>query len=386
MAKPNTNGGHTKRCALRFCPRTMALIRVWPIHPLAAILWPSFPPAGGIYNQKLFKMKPKKLSNYLRFCISNRFPALIVGSPGIGKSDIVGQAAEDVEADLIISHPAISDPTDYKGLPFPMGDVAEFLPYGDLNYLIRAKKRTVFFIDDLGQAPISVQAACMQLILARRVNSHIISDHVTFVAATNRREDKAGVTGLLEPVKSRFMSIIDVEVDVEDWIQWAINNNMPAELIAFVRFKPDILTQFQPSKDMTNSPSPRTIAAVGKLLNAGLPKEFEFEAFRGAAGEEFAIEYLAFTDIYKELPSISEIICNPEKAPIPQKHSVQIAVTSALSRQMTSGNINQICKYLERLPVEYAVSCLKDSSVRNKEICESATFIKWASKHASLIM
>ncbi len=43
----------------------------------------------------------------------------------------------------------------------------------------------VCLLDDLGQAPPAVQAAAMQLLLARRVNGHAVSDHVTFLAATN---------------------------------------------------------------------------------------------------------------------------------------------------------------------------------------------------------
>ena len=89
-------------------------------------------------------------------------------------------------------------------MPFVTDGQAEFLPFGDLRALIQADKDTVFFLDDLGQAPPTVQAAAMQLILARRINGHHVSDSVTFIAATNRKQDKAGVSGILEPVKSRF--------------------------------------------------------------------------------------------------------------------------------------------------------------------------------------
>jgi hypothetical protein len=59
----------------------------------------------------------------------------------------------------------------------------------------------------------------MQLILARRVNSFTLPDCVSFVAASNRRQDKAGVTGILEPVKSRFATILEVSPDLDDWTQ-----------------------------------------------------------------------------------------------------------------------------------------------------------------------
>ena len=58
--------------------------------------------------------------------------------------------------------------------------MAYFLPYGELHEILHAQEETIFFLDDLGQATPAVQAACMQLILARRINGHIVSDKVTF--------------------------------------------------------------------------------------------------------------------------------------------------------------------------------------------------------------
>lgn len=328
-------------------------------------------------------MKPSTLINYLAFAIENKFPVLIKGKPGIGKSDIVTQAAEEARAELIISHPVVSDPTDYKGLPFPnKNGTADFLPFGELYKLIHAKGKTVFFLDDLGQAPPSVQAACMQLLLARQINGHKISDMVTFLAATNRREDKAAVSGLLEPVKSRFASIVELEVDTEDWVKWAIDNNMPTELIAFIRFRPELLDKFEPSREIQNSPSPRTVAYVGKQHIAGLPEMFEFEAFKGAAGEPFAIEYRAFLKIFRELPTIDEIILNPSTAPVPGDPGATYAISSALAQKMTDQNITPICDYLERLPIENSVACMKDALARNRSIGNNRAFIKWSSKNA----
>ena len=242
-------------------------------------------------------MTATQLHSYLQFSIANNLPVLIKGKPGIGKSDIITAAATAANAHLIISHPVISDPTDYKGFPFAANGQADFLPFGHLRQLINATSKTVFFLDDLWQAPPTVQAAVMQLILARCINEHKLSQHVTFIAATNRREDKAAVSGLLEPVKSRFAAIVELEVSPDDWVIWALNNNMPTELIAFIRFRPDLLDNFQPSKDIVNTPTPRTVANVGKQQNAGLPKDIEFEIFKGAAGEAFAVEYCAFLDL-----------------------------------------------------------------------------------------
>ncbi|MEM5440602.1 ATP-binding protein, partial [Paraburkholderia diazotrophica] len=79
------------------------------------------------------KVNPQQLFALLSAYIPKRLPVLITGPAGVGKSDIVDQVAKATGHDLLISHPVVEDPTDSKGLPFPKGDIARFLPFGDLE-------------------------------------------------------------------------------------------------------------------------------------------------------------------------------------------------------------------------------------------------------------
>lgn len=334
-------------------------------------------------------MRPKELQELLSWAIPQRLPILIKGIPGIGKTDIITQASASagiLPDDLIISHPVVSDPTDYKGLPFAQGGEAHFLPFGELLRLIKADRPTVYFADDLGQAPASVQAAYMQLLLARRVNGHKVSDLVTFIAATNRREDKAGVSGLLEPVKSRFASIVELEVNNDDWCKWAIHNNMPVELIGFIRFRPELLSKFVPTKEIVNSPSPRTVAYIGKMQAAGIPKALEFEAFQGAAGESFATEYTAFLQLYRAMPDIDQIVLNPLGASIPKEPGILYALAGALASRMSDVSIGPIIQYLKRLSPEIQLVSLKDGTIRHPEITKTKAFVTWSADNANALL
>lgn len=331
-------------------------------------------------------MKQKQLSNVLRAMLSSNIPVLIKGAPGIGKSDIVAQVCKDLDYDLIISHPVVSDPTDYKGLPFPTKEgTAEFLPFGELNKLLHAKKRTVFFLDDLGQASMSVQAACMQLLLARRINGHVVSDNVTFIAATNRRQDKAAVQGILEPVKSRFGSILELTVSLDDWVDWALSHDMPPDLIAYVKFKPQMLDSFAPSADITNSPCPRTVANVGKILNLysnlGHSQDDLHELISGAAGVGFATEFMAFRKSIKSLPKIADIIAAPEKAQVFDEPSLLYAITYGLAFSATKDNIDAISKYISRCPVAYQMLLWKAAIKKNDDLVQTKAFTTFASEH-----
>ncbi len=331
-------------------------------------------------------MKPSQLAALLAATIPNKAPVLITGAPGVGKSDIVAQAAKATGADLIIEHPVVSDPTDYKGLPFAVDGKADFLPFGNLSQIIAADHLTVYFLDDLGQAPPSVQAACMQLLLARRINGHHVSDHVAFVAATNRRADRAGVSGLLEPVKSRFATIVNVGPDLDDWVKWALGAGLPTELIAFVRFRPGLLFDFKPSADLVNSPCPRTVANVGRMMQIKLPRELEYEVYAGAAGEGFAAEFLGFLKIFRNLPNPDLILMNPEAGEVPTDPATLYALCGALSRKASDNTIDRLARYYNRLPAEFSVLAMRDSVQIAQSVVNSRAYIEWATKHQDVIM
>ncbi len=328
-------------------------------------------------------MSPKELKKVLLKTISVGLPVLIKGAPGIGKSDIVAQVAKQLKMNLIISHPVVSDPTDFKGLPGIVDGKAEFLPFGDLRRLIEAKKPTIAFLDDLGQAPAVVQAAAMQLILARRVNGHEISDKVVFIAATNRRQDRAGVTGILEPVKSRFATIIELEANPNDWIEWAFKNDVPTELIGFINFRPALLNTEEATAEIVNHPCPRTIAYCGKLLKAGLTS---IEVFAGAVGPGCAAELVGFLQVYKDLPDIEDILLNPKKAKMPTEPAALYATVAALVEKATKTNADKIFKYSKRLPTDFSVLLVRDMIRREPKIQNTKGFIKWATDNQEVLL
>jgi len=359
-------------------------------------------------------MRAKKLMEYLVFSFeTNKEPVLIKGAPGVGKSDIVKQAAAKVRweefyrnftgykspelltkiasktigAKLIISHPVVADPTDYKGLPFVVNNEAEFLPFGELKQLIYAEEPTIFFLDDLGQATPAVQSAVMQLLLARRINGHKISDHVVFVGATNRREDRANVGGILEPVKGRFKGgIIELEPHLEDWCKWAWENNMPSQLISYLQFRPKQLFNFNPTRDIENSPNPRTNEGVGNAINNNVPTDLRFEVVKGIAGETYAIEFEAYLKVFMTLPSIHEIESNPHSALVPTEISAKFAAMGLISDAMNQKNVGAFITYLQRLGDEMLIAAMKNAAMKNPAICATQDFINFGVKYSEILM
>jgi len=334
-------------------------------------------------------MKPSQIRKLLIKLAALHEPVLLKGSPGIGKTATVEQLAAELKYELIVTHPVVDDPTDYKGMPAVIGrdtanPSAKFLPFGDLWRMIDAEKPTIVFMDDLGQAPPAVQAAVMQLVLARHINGHKISDKIWFLAATNRRQDKAAVTGLITPLLDRFTAVLNYEFDLEDWIRWALQNDLPPVLAAFARFKPDLIAKFEPNKDMVKSPTPRSVAKVGTaLLALGID---DAESVASVTGEGFATEFLAFYRVWSELPDRTEIYLNPDTTPVPGKDKADVlyALMGSLAHGATKANFEQTVRYLNRVPAEFSVLCVKDAISRNKDLKRAKAFTQWALDHAEV--
>lgn len=345
-------------------------------------------------------MTPSQLAKVLITGIPLQRSFLIVGPPGIGKTQIVEQSAKAVNYECQVFHLQISDPTDIKGMPWiysPKGSdtpKAEFIPFGDWRKLLEAKNPTVAFLDDLGQAPPSVQAAAMHPLWGGKLNGYSFPSYITWISATNRREDKAAVTGILEPVKSRNYSILNLEANVDDWIVWAIKANVPTVVRTFIRWKPGLLCDFKPTADMKNSPLPRTWYYLGELVKDGYPPEVELELYTGAVGEGPAIEFVAYKKVFTKLPNPQLIIKDPFHEKMPTDPAVLYALCGALANLANDKTMDSIVKYARRLTdggefdgmakAEFATVLIRDCETTNADVMETRAYIEWKSENPEI--
>src|SRR5579859_1220966 len=283
-------------------------------------------------------MKASVIYRALSTLITAKQPVFIWGGPGIGKSAVVRQVAEDLAVPLQDVRALLLDPVDLRGLPFLGTDgrskwaTPEFLPQDGAGIL---------FLDELNAAPAMVQASCYQLVLDRKLGEYTVPDGWAIIAAGNRDSDRGATTRMPTPLRNRFVHL-EFEVDVQEWSEWALQAGMRPEVIAFLRFRPDLLSQFD--RDANAFPSPRSWSFVSKILDGATSPETEHQLIAGTVGQGAATEFAAFLATYRNLPNIDAILMNPEKEPVPANAAAQFAVATALSHCATDMNFDRVCR------------------------------------------
>jgi hypothetical protein len=316
-------------------------------------------------------MKASLVSSALRVLVKARQPVFIWGGPGIGKSAIVYQLSQELNLPMQDVRALLLDPVDLRGLPFlsegrSKWAVPEFLP---------REGSGILFLDELNAAPAMVQASCYQLVLDRKLGEYTLPDGWGIIAAGNRESDRAVTTRMPTPLRNRFVHL-DFEVDLQEWCEWAIRSDIRPEVIAFLRLRPELLSVFD--RDSNAFPSPRSWHFVSRILDAGSGVSVEHELFAGAVGTGAATEFSGFLRIFRELPSVDAILMNPQAEPVPENAAAQYAVASALSYRATDTNFERICTYLDRMPKEFDVLCVRDSLLRQPLVKHTPAYTKWA--------
>jgi MoxR-like ATPase len=196
-------------------------------------------------------------------CAAHEQSFLILSPPGVGKSDVITQAA--VEAGLPCRSLLGTQlaPEDVSGVPFIVGERSVFCPPRVL--LPESPEPFCLFLDELPACTPDIQKAFYSLLLERRLGEHALPPGTWVVAAGNRTEDRALVRTISSALVNRVV-ILQVRVDVGEWLMWAAANSVRREITMFIQDSPDALLREVPEVAAPFS-TPRAWASLSRAMD-----------------------------------------------------------------------------------------------------------------------
>lgn len=318
---------------------------------------------------------------HLRTLIKEKMPIFIWGAPGLGKSSITRQLAEEEGIGFTDLRLSLLNPVDLRGLPYM--DEKEKKATWLFPDFLPTRGKGILFLDELNTAPTSVQIAAYQLLLDRHIGKYIFPDGWRIIAAGNRESDRAFVSKMPSPLANRLIHL-HVEADIDDWKEWAVGK-IDQRVIAFLNFRPKLLATL-PKEEIKAYPTPRTWHYVSRILPLYKNPNEATAAITGAIGSGATKEFLSFIQIWKDLPDVEDVLKGKIKS-VPKKSDVLYALCSALVVRLKDEYIDNFLKYTLKMPVEFATLAVRDA-VRGKwqeQIRESEHFEAWSNKFSEYL-
>ncbi len=320
--------------------------------------------------------------------------ALFVSGPGMGKSSIVEQAAEEFATEIgepVMCKPfhlTTVEPPDVRGfgLPDKDADGNRIMSFTAPPWAVKKNEpaRGILFLDELGQASHDVQKPAAELLLHRRVGSYQLPPGWIVVAASNRESDRSGVQRELAFITNRRV-IYNIEPNLDAWANWAEKTGVHPLAIAFAKVKPGLVFADKVPEKPGPFCTPRSLVMLSQFIG-DMDMGMFTETAAGLIGEGTAAEFVAFLRVAEDLPSFEEIVKNPSTAEVPKRPDASYAAMQMVAHRVDDKTAKAAFTYLKRMGKEFQVAGLRGAFNRTPGLVRTPEFASWLRDNKDLVM
>lgn len=358
-------------------------------------------------------MKILELISTLPDLYADRTTVHMLGAPGVGKSSLSKQVAKILSEQMGVpfGHVDVIMPTidapDIRGFLVPTKDEnGVATSYYTKSPIIQQIEDTgldhgILMLDEYAQAEMLTAKAGAEIILDHKIGEWAIPEGWWVLMASNRSKDKAGANRMMSHIVNRVITI-EVDSDIESWAVWATNQGAHPMAMAFAKARPGVIfTNEVPANADKPFATPRSYTRAMKYLarkagvdakgnvNMNLPNDpISNELVAGYIGDGAATELFAFLKVVDIIPTIEDMLENPETCKLPPGSRLDgaFAVSAMISHYVTAKNVDKLWVVCERLSVELqtstALTMLKSSG---GALLNSKALNDWISRNRTLI-
>jgi hypothetical protein len=329
------------------------------------------------------------------------------GEPGIGKSAMLKVLAKQYpDYTTAYIDCTLLDLGDFA-LPYTevveneltsVNKVTKFAP--NARFKMHEGKPVIVMLDEIGKAMKAVKNVLLTLMLEHRIGDHYLPDGSIVFGTTNLLTD--GVGDMLEAHARNRVALVTVrKPDADEWIEWAISNDIDPTIIAWVKQFPHALASYTDGAQKDNQyifnptragmgavVTPRSLEKASHIAKQRekLGDGLTISLLTGTIGESAARDMQAFFTVVDKLPTWDAIINDPKNTKLPEDTVAKcILVFSAITR-VTKDTLTKWLDYAQRMDKEwqalFATSVMKSADkqafcVMNKDFKDWALKNQW---------
>ena len=242
---------------------------------------------------------------------------------------------------------------------------------------VNGSKPIIAFLDEIAKAPQFIKNVLAPIVYEQRVgNYHFVEGSVVF-CATNLSVEGLG-DSIQAHLRNRLVFVKMRKPTADEWVKWATDAGINPMVIAFVSNEPRVMASFldyekggaYEGKDMSKDngfvfnpkstqqayATPRSLAAAGDILDAGLGVLDDTtieQALIGTVGYTTAESLASFVRFGREICDYARVIKDPKTAPLSDNPTAQlIQVFQFVSRAKDRTEAEAIVTYVWRMRAE----------------------------------
>lgn len=292
-------------------------------------------------------------------------PILMIGPPGVGKTQIIEQIAQELGIGLVsytmthhtrqsaVGLPMISQKSfggrEYSVTEYTMSEIIASV-YDMLEH--SPGREGILFLDEINCVSETLAPTMLQFLQAKTFGTHRLPEGVVIVTAGNPPEYNKSVREL-DVVTLDRIKRLDIEADYEVWKQYAHSVGIHPAIIAYLNIKPQHFSAMETMVDGRYFVTPRAWEDLSALLHA-------YEQLGLRADRELTGQYLQYPKISKDFANYLELY---------GKYQNSYQVEEILAGRFSEGLCSRLAKaaFDERIAVvELLISALATRAKRGE--------------------
>jgi len=277
--------------------------------------------------------------------LAARYPIILRGRHGIGKSEVVYQIEGDLPYTGGVIERRASQMTegDLMGLPsIDNTRGATVTRWNPPDWFKEACDRGVLlFLDEIDRATPEVRQGIFELTDSRKLNGHTLHEDTVIVAAVNGGENSSEYqVGEMDPAELDRYTVFDIEPTVEDWLTWASDKKVEPVVWDFINENRNHLEHasgnYEPGKVYPSRRSWVRFSETIRIMREELSESELFSLTQGFLGFEAAIAFRDFYINHDRMVTVDDIL---DKGDIKLTEEFDINKHGALIEKMENSKI-----------------------------------------------
>lgn len=239
-------------------------------------------------------------------------PVLLIGPPGVGKTQIMEQAAKECGVGLVAYTITHHTRQSAVGLPF-----IEHKEYGGREYAVTeytmseivaavyekmestGLKEGILFIDEINCVSETLAPTMLQFLQCKTFGNHKIPDGWLIAAAGNPPEYNKSVREF-DVVTLDRLKLIHIEPDFEVWREYAYQKKLHPAILSYLNIRRQNFCQIETTVDGKRFATPRGWEDLSELI-------YVYERLGKRADREVVGQYIQFPRIAKDFANYLEL-------------------------------------------------------------------------------